>query len=172
MGELVGAFAVVVSLVYLSAQIRQNTRAVRSAQFDSIARTNVEILQPMVDDPALAADFERALDEWGDLSLQEQQHLNLLLVQMFRFWENTYYQWRQGMLEPWLWESWQTVMLSHFNRPGARLWWTQRRMAFSKDFGRFLESSPVPTDRIRPFTSRESNAAAVPVRSSEAKRAE
>ncbi len=151
--ELVGAVAVVASLIYLSAQIRQNTRAVRSSQFDSIARMQMEILQPMVDDPTLAMGFERALDHWEELSLDDKVRFNLLLIQMFRFWENTFYQWRQGMLEPWLWVSWQNVMLSHFSRPGAQQWWTLRSMAFSREFGQFLETSPTPIDPVRPFTA-------------------
>ncbi len=39
-GEFVAAIATLITLIYLAAQIRQNTRAVRSASLDSVATSN------------------------------------------------------------------------------------------------------------------------------------
>ena len=86
------------------------------------------------------------------MTVEEQRVCNLILVQNFRFWENAFYQWREGMLEPWLWESQKNILLSHFHLPGVQQWWSQRRMAFSREFGRFLEDSPAPADPVKPFT--------------------
>jgi len=146
--ELLGAVAVVASLAYLAVQIRQNTRAVRGAMYDSMARTNMDWLGPLVSDPQLAETFERAVDRWDGLGADDQRRINYLFIQLFRFWENVYYQSRQGTLEPRLWESWRHVMLSYFSRPGTRSWWRLRRGAFSEEFRRFLESSPPPKDPI------------------------
>jgi hypothetical protein len=151
-GELVGAVAVVITLIYLSAQVRQNTRAVRGARFDSLARGQADIFQALLINPALNEIQERGSNAWDELSVEEKRVCNLILVQNFRFWENAFYQWREGMLEPWLWESQKNVMLSHFYRPGVQQWWSQRRMAFSREFGRFLEDSPASADPVRSFT--------------------
>jgi hypothetical protein len=38
LGELVGAVAVVLSLIYLATQIRQNTQATRAASYEDVAQ--------------------------------------------------------------------------------------------------------------------------------------
>jgi hypothetical protein len=140
--EVVGAAAVVISLVYLAMQIRQNTRAVRGAMYDSMVCTNIEFLHALAVDGALAAKFERAVDEWGTLAPDDQRQANFVFFQMFRLWENAYYQSRQGTLEPWLWQSWRHLMLSYFGRAGVQNWWHSRRKVFSADYREFLESAP------------------------------
>ncbi len=67
-----------------------------------------------------------------------------LLTQLFRNWENAFYQYRQGTLEPYLWEAWRQVILSYFHQPGVQDWWQLRRTAYSKPFQEFLESSSRP----------------------------
>ena len=142
LAEVVGAAAVVVSLIYLAIQIRQNTRAVRGAMYDSLVGTNVEFLHSLAVDGALAAKFERALDEWDALAPDDQRQANFVFFQMFRLWENAYYQSRQGTLEPLLWQSWRHLMLSYFGRAGVQKWWRSRRNVFSADYREFLESAP------------------------------
>ena len=54
-GQVLGALAVVVSLIYLAAQVRQNTRVVRAATFQSVVETSLTF------STAIGAEGERAL---------------------------------------------------------------------------------------------------------------
>lgn len=148
--EAIGAVAVVASLIYLAVQIRQNTRAVRAATYDAMVRGSGEFLRPMIDDAELARAFELVAEDWNhpEVSAEARTRAMYLLTQLFREWENAYYQWRQGTLEYWLWKAWETVILSYYHHPGIQQWWRLRRMAFSEPFQAFLEMSSVPTARI------------------------
>ncbi len=148
--EATGAIAVVASLIYLAIQIRQNTRAVRAATYDGMVRGSGEFLRPMIEDAELARTFERLAEDWEDpaVSVEARTRAMYLLTQLFREWENAYYQWRQGTLEDWLWQAWRTVILSYYHHPGIQAWWRLRHMAFSEPFQAFLERSAAPAARI------------------------
>jgi hypothetical protein len=146
--EFVAAIGVIASLVYLAVQIRQNTQSIRASTYEAMVRGSGEFLLPLIQDRDLAKSFERAVDRWSQMDYEEQVQVMYLLTQLFRNWENAYYQYRQGTLEPWLWESWQHVVLSYFHRPGVQDWWKLRRAAYSKPFREFLESSSRPDTQL------------------------
>jgi len=56
-GEIVGAMAVVASLVYLATQIRQSTKVARSATRNAIAESAQRLGQDFIDDTGMAEIF-------------------------------------------------------------------------------------------------------------------
>ena len=78
-GETIGAIAVVLTLVYLSIQIRQNTRSVRAATYQSVAE-------------ALADCSYKLVGHMED----EASDRRLLFIGTIRRYENLYFQMRQG----------------------------------------------------------------------------
>jgi hypothetical protein len=83
-GEAVGAVAVVASLVYLAVQIRQNTKSVQAATFQSIAEGLADASYRLIDPPPVT---QKA--DWF-----------LLFVGTLRRYENLHFQIRRGTLEP------------------------------------------------------------------------
>lgn len=159
--EAIGAVAVVASLIYLAIQVRQNTRAVRASTYDGMVQASGDFLRPLIEDAGLALTFERLAVDWADdrVGSEDRTRAMYLLTQLFRTWENVYYQWRQGMLEDWLWRAWQTVILSYFSQPGIQEWWRLRHMAFSEPFQAFLERSSAPEQDRRIVTTEQADRA-------------
>ena len=149
--EVVAAVAVVASLVYLALQVRQNTRSVRAATYDAMVRASGDFLLPIIQDASLARAFEQAVARWSDPSIDEERRTRVMyvLTQLFRSWENAFYQHRQGTLEDWLWKAWERVILSYFHQPGIQDWWQVRRGAYSQPFCEFLETSACPPHDIK-----------------------
>ena len=129
-------------------QVRQNTQSIRASTYDAMVRSSGDFLVPLIQDRDLARSFERAVSGWSELDSEEQVRIMYVLTQLFRNWENAFYQHRQRTLEPWLWEAWRHVILSYFHQPGIRDWWRLRRSAYSEPFRAFLESSSRPDDLI------------------------
>jgi hypothetical protein len=147
--ELVGALGVIGSLIYVGSQVRQNTRSMRAATYDSLVRSNGEWMAPVIQDAALAASFELAVDSWADVDEVQRPRVMYLLTQLFRHWENAFFQQQQGTLVPSLWDTWQGIILSYFHQPGIQEWWQLRRTVYSTEFRAFLEASSPPSDGIR-----------------------
>jgi hypothetical protein len=147
--ELLGAVGVIASLIYVGIQVRQNTRSMRAATYDSLVRSNGHWLAPLVQDAALAASFEVAVENWTDVAEVQRPRLMYLLTQLFRHWENAFFQHQQGALAPNLWLTWQGIILSYFHQPGIQEWWQLRRSAYSTEFREFLEASSPPPSGLR-----------------------
>jgi hypothetical protein len=114
LGEFVGAIAVVVTLIYLAAQIRQNTRAMEENERLALAQTyqmRADALQNML---VHAADSQYIGPIIAKLTTagypEDIQSLNTLSeVELGRFrqwqiaqqthWDNMYYQYQQGFLD-------------------------------------------------------------------------
>ena len=60
LGEFVGAIGVVVSLIYLAQQMRQNTTSVRAASFNSMTENSIRILEHSFRDADFADFLDRA----------------------------------------------------------------------------------------------------------------
>ena len=60
-GEFVGAIGVVVSLVYLAQQMKQNTTSVRAASFNSMVQNSIALLEHSFRDSEFAAFLARAI---------------------------------------------------------------------------------------------------------------
>lgn len=155
---LAGAVGVIASLVFIGIQVRQNTRAVRAATYDSLVTSSGTWIAALVEDPALAAGFEAAVEDWGAVPDAERARMNFLFTQMLRLWENVHFQHREGTLADDLWGTWEFIMASYFQRPGLRGWWQSRRMAYTPAFRDFLEATRAPEDGLRTTRQRGADA--------------
>lgn len=93
--------------------------------------------------------FEKGTKSWSKLNEEDKRTSNFLYIQMFRIWENLYYQNKMKVLEPWLWVSNKNTIISYFYLEGIQEWWQIRRQSFSKEFVQFLETSNKPENGIK-----------------------
>ena len=114
-GEVVGAIAVVVTLIYLAKQIKQNTHAMEEGRRLALAQTyqmRSDALQAML---VQAADSEHIgpiiikLTEKGypedvaalqDLDEAELRRFRMWQIAQQTHWDNMHYQYQQGYLDP------------------------------------------------------------------------
>jgi hypothetical protein len=132
--QIISAFAVVISLIYLSAQISQNTKTTQAAMRQSIADNDVTYLMSNLDNSILAiANYKKHSDiELSDLEMSQltnQQHVN------FRVFENAFYQFEQKLLDSETWTRYRyiiTILLK--NDITAKRMWLGKKMTFTKTF--------------------------------------
>jgi hypothetical protein len=138
-GEFVAAVGVIISLIYLAVQIRQNTRTVRSASYQSIVNTANDLGHNFTRAPGFTDLWAQGAVDPGKLNEEQLVKLRAHLVGMFRFYENVFYQHQQGTIDRKMWPGWQHDMLIWFNRPGFRQMWQEICQRYSAEFRRFLE---------------------------------
>ena len=71
-GELIGATAVFVSIVYLALQVRQISTDVRSSGSHNAAQSAIQILEGLSTNRETREVFQRALDSYRELDRDEQ----------------------------------------------------------------------------------------------------
>lgn len=147
--NILTSVGVIISVVFLAIQIKKNTQAVRSNFYDSFANSNIEFLNQLIMNNDLGRLFEKGIKSWSSLSVDDRRTSNYMFIQVFRIWENLFYQNKMKVLEPWLWQSNKNTIISYFHQNGIQEWWQVRRQSFSKEFVEFLEKSQKPENEIK-----------------------
>ena len=139
-GEIIGAFGVIASLVYLAMQIRTNTEAERTSTYQLIVSDFGAMNNTMASTPELSHLFVQAMENYHQLSPDENARISQMFFQCFRYFENMFYQQRKGYLDDEVWIGWKRLMLTYYSRPGFQTWWAHRRDVYSEPFATFLET--------------------------------
>ena len=141
-GEIVGAAAVVVSLIYLATQIRQNNsqvaeqvRALKLQAYDASATHFSGFRLAIARSPQLASLWRRAKESFVDLAPDEQAQINELLIELFYSYENMLQRKRQGVIDDDLWEVVEQNIDAWVSNSGIREWWeVGQRQPHSEEF--------------------------------------
>jgi hypothetical protein len=88
-GEVVGAIAVVITLLYFSVQLRQNTRIIEHSVHRGVYQDASDWVYKLVEDPQLA-ELYRAGMNGDDLSSTDRLRFSMLLGQLFGHWNHAY----------------------------------------------------------------------------------
>ncbi len=133
-GEVVGAGAVVLTLVLLMLQIRKNTEAMQaSLERDSTSRINQTGLQLL--NPDVVAVISKAWTKPTDLSSQDMAALENWMMTILNSFEQDYRDYQRGFIDKARWNARKTVMKRAFVPEVLRIWWTTTGFHFYPDPG-------------------------------------
>ena len=140
-GEIIGATAVLLSLLYLGFQIRQNTKSLKSSSYQAAIASMSESSNIIASNEQSARICRTMLfGDTQDLSEDESFMGSAWLTGLFRNYENFYYQHQTGAMEDHLWEGMRRTMVGYYNLPNIGEWWAVRKGIYSTEFSAFLES--------------------------------
>ncbi len=143
-GEILGAAGVIVTLLYLARQIRQNTRATRLSTAHSIATAARDWNRPLLQDPELAWTFQVGTEDPSQLDEKEQARFIELCFSLLRMFEDAHYQYHQGALDPEVWVGYEKLYAAYAKAPGFQAYWKERRETFRPEFRQFIEGYGSP----------------------------
>ena len=132
LGEFVGAIGVVVSLVYLAQQMRQNTTSVRAASFNSMTENSIRLLEHVFRDSEFAVFLHRAQVDPSSLSPHELVRWDAYMTAVYRHFGNLVYQYRVGALDRQMWQAYRDALKKHLRMPSWQAWFEENREDFSK----------------------------------------
>ena len=140
LAEIVGVFAIVVSLVYLTLQVRQNTRTTRLETVQAINTEFNSFLDMIASDGAFADIYQRGLFDLQRLDVTQRLQFTVGLSRLFRTVHELYFQWREGAIDAAFWQSWTATVADLLQYAGAQEVWGGRRHHFTKGFQDFMDS--------------------------------
>ena len=135
-GEIIGAAAVLGSLIYLAVQIRQNTRSVEASTMQNLSEGNKDIYLTLATDPNLASIF---LKEANGIVLTEEEEFRLGAFQAvgWRAMENMFLQAQRGIIDASYLDIRVRGAAGWFTEEGYRRW--QQFDGFPEDFVEYVE---------------------------------
>jgi len=151
-GAFVGAIAVVATLLYLAAQVRQNARATEYSVLQGIEAGISSVMGTWTNDVGKAELISRAFEAYEDLQPDEMAWVSLTLMRGLLVWDATYWAHRNGVLPSEVWEREKQVLEIWVNSAAGRT--AMSRQPLTASFRDFVDREL----RKPPASNRESSA--------------
>jgi hypothetical protein len=138
--SVVSAVSLVVSVVYVSIQIRHNTCAVRAAAFQQVVDSFAGISMDIAKDRNLVDLYLRASREFASLSDVERAQYSLMLLSFLRRAENVFFQTEIQLLQTEHWSRIRDSIKAIVAPPGARDCWSEIKNRLNPRFRAFIDT--------------------------------
>ncbi len=122
LAEVVGAFGLIVTLIYLSKQIRDNTASIRRANTHDALGSIAHFNEFIASDPQLVDLFWRGTGNPDSLSEDEWRRFVSLASTLIRRFELLYLDHLDGSLSDEIWASQSSNIATWMGTPGSRRW--------------------------------------------------
>ena len=141
-GELLAAVATLVTLIYLAAQIRQNTIALRNGSRLDTRRALTDWYSLVMSDQELMRVWNRVFVENAELSLEERTRFVWMMSALTSRIEEIHSQYLSGLIDTKLWLQYRGVMAGFLQNHVVKEWWDSGATVFSEDFRSAVDSVP------------------------------
>ena len=126
--ELTAAIAVLIGLVFVGLELRQNTVAVQAATFQGMTETSSSFLITVAAEPELRRVWLAAVPAPDDLNSEDLQILGLLQNSFWLRMQNAFRQWQVGRLSDEDWLVYRNLSCGYSQRPLFRKFWQNAGM--------------------------------------------
>ena len=140
LSQIVGVIVVVATLLYLSVQVRQGTKALYATSRQATMTAEIEFLMKSIDYPESTAGL-------GEDSLTaEQVRFAAWLVSYLRIREFAWFQYQHGILDDTTWDSYMAPTAGVFASSLAKTLWDSGVIKMDTDFMAYVDD--LISDRV------------------------
>ena len=142
--EVFGTLVVAITLIFLTVQMRQNTRAVRLNTFHSISEAFRSQYALVGGNESVAAVYMTGLTRPQELKDAAKVQFYALMHNQVRGYENAFYQQTEHALDARYWEGIHQQMINSSSLAGFTQYWNDRRGWYSESFQRHVDDVLIP----------------------------
>jgi hypothetical protein len=138
--ELLAAVGVIVSLLYLAAQIRQNTRSVRASTFQDFTRESADTTRLLLLEKSLIDELTPVLRGEREFEPERDQRFGLLAGLYARNLQFAFLESQDGRIDRRQFDSYVSYHAANMMlRPGWSNWWALNRQHYHPEFVLWVE---------------------------------
>lgn len=130
LGDFLGGIGVVITLAYLAVQVRQNTRAVKTASRQNVV-DSFRTINRLLLDPTVAQTFSKGLSYYPDLPFTERSTFAALMNEHALFFQGAHASHESGHLEDETYNAYLDWIATVMAAPGSALWWEVARHVYT-----------------------------------------
>jgi len=154
-GQIIGALAVVISLIYLARQVGSSVREMRLSSMRSTIDFLNRFSQQITEHADLAELRDRGFHDFESLDGCDRTRFSSYMHAVFRTVEGAYYQHLDGHSDPRVWRGIEVVLREINALPGVQAWWHSHSHYFDEVFAKFINQQQQTAKP--PKSSREAN---------------
>ena len=141
LGEMIGGIAIIISLIYVGLQIKQNTRATQMSTAHSNLDTQNTYVGLINYSGSLADILDRGANGLCNLQGGEVIQYSAFHDQCFSSFQTYYIEWQSGILDDRLWEYNKHAMADLMVHPGVQTWWSTRKHWYDSVFQTYVDAT-------------------------------
>ncbi len=138
--DIVASVAVVISLGYLSIQIRRQTVETKLASGNEFANQLNSVFENLSNNPEFADLFYRGINDFDSLSPGQKIQISTYFNRLLRIVESMFHRHRQGHIDSTIWSGLDKEIQDICRYPGMKSWWETRKHWFSVEFVAYLST--------------------------------
>ncbi|MBT8145776.1 MAG: hypothetical protein KJN90_02935 [Gammaproteobacteria bacterium] len=132
--NIAASIGVLLGILFLALEIRQNTEMMRSQARDAITEKQMMFSEWVSTEPEMAVAIVAATEGLEEMSPEHRMMYSYFLTGVWREWENSYYQYQQGLFDADEFEP-RTLRWRAQMEPGAaRALWAGTRLWYAPGF--------------------------------------
>ena len=135
-GEFVGAFAVVLSMLYLAVQIRQNTAELKRSAFRDVHTTYSELRRLAIESPEISRLHFTALNDPESLSVQDTYRLEQFLTELGWASDQLLVVIETRLFPAKTWPLSLEFFVDHLESQAGQAWWNRTQEVYSSKLAR------------------------------------
>ena len=149
-GELAGAAGVIITLLYLSRQIRESNRAARQAASREMMEESSGFYRMMSSDVEMARLWIRGTANDETLSKEELLQFRMIMTNVSMIWEKVHHMDKAGDIDSWWVDKIVALRRESVGAPGIQSWYEDRKHILSKEFRDLIEKEIKQAPEYRP----------------------
>ncbi|MEO1035331.1 MAG: hypothetical protein AAFX44_07220 [Pseudomonadota bacterium] len=130
-GEMIGGFAVIISLIYLATQIRQSSRIARFQAHRSLSEAMSSIMGDIASDPEMYRVWNQMINHPDEASDEDRERFGMMLYRAFSIFGDAE---RFADLDDGLRRRYELYRDRLLGYPAVRRWWSRQRITYSDPF--------------------------------------
>jgi hypothetical protein len=137
--NLFAAVGVIATLIYLSIQIRQNTKAVRSSSIQNLVQSFSTTAQAALENEYIIPLLLKANAGAEALTQEERARLHFWFIMTFRRFEGVYFQRDLGIVDAEVIDGFERSQMAILASKSAQQWWANSKEIFNSGFVSYVE---------------------------------
>ena len=133
-GQMLGAVGVIISIIYLAAQIRNQNKESQRAAMNVLTSHWSDLNRTLAENPDMAALWLRALQSFDELDGPAKLRFGAHLGRFLRMADSLYLGVLDGMLDKRLWRGYERTLADTVAYPGFQIWWATRKQWHTDEF--------------------------------------
>jgi hypothetical protein len=138
-GEFISSIAVVISLVYLAVQIRENTRTQRISSAQDVMSLSATMNTNLLANTQLFDVLTKTVAGGRSLSPEERFQYQGFLRAVFAAHWQVYYLHANGVLDDEIFETYERRTRDILSRPLAMEWWLASKFLFGANYQQYVD---------------------------------
>ena len=138
--DLLASAGVIISLIYVSIQIKHNSKVTGTANYQQIMEYQNITIASIIDNPDAANIYNRGLESFSNLNNDERTRFHMLMTPIITGSQMNFQLHNRKLMDDELFEGQTTSFLKMFESPGVQEWWQSNKMWFHEDFVTYLDS--------------------------------